>query len=169
MSPERIRVREEFAGYPSYKLYDAGTNTYPSSWICCQGFLSTVPEVLVFDELHTIAADKALMLPLWFGKIKAQTTNPVICIGTSATMISGGTIQQQKDKVAEVAAKMFGSNFSIDQIVMETLVPCFFQRKPLPHPKKIFKRQFITKIDIYSSESTLLVFPYLIWIEIVLP
>lgn len=77
---------------------------------------------LVFDELHTYrgrqGADVALLIRrcrLAFGQ-KNMT-----CIGTSATMASGGSTEEQKVQVAKVAQTIFGIPFDTSQIICETL------------------------------------------------
>jgi ATP-dependent helicase YprA (DUF1998 family)/very-short-patch-repair endonuclease len=77
---------------------------------------------LVFDELHTYrgrqGADVALLMRrcrLAFGG------HDIICIGTSATMASGGSSEEQKREVAKVAETLFGVPFDGSQIIGETL------------------------------------------------
>ncbi|MBM4300232.1 MAG: DEAD/DEAH box helicase [Deltaproteobacteria bacterium] len=77
---------------------------------------------LVFDELHTYrgrqGADVALLIRrcrLAFGG------HNIICIGTSATMVSGGSSEEQKAEVAKVAQTLFGIPFDTSQVVEETL------------------------------------------------
>ena len=77
---------------------------------------------LVFDELHTYrgrqGADVALLIRrcrLAFGG------HNIICIGTSATMASGGTTEDQKREVAKVAQTLFGVPFDASQVIGETL------------------------------------------------
>ncbi|MCL4502400.1 MAG: DEAD/DEAH box helicase [Deltaproteobacteria bacterium] len=77
---------------------------------------------LVFDELHTYrgrqGADVALLIRrcrLAFGG------HDITCIGTSATMVSGGTFEEQKREVAQVARTLFGIPFDASQIIGETL------------------------------------------------
>jgi ATP-dependent helicase YprA (DUF1998 family)/very-short-patch-repair endonuclease len=77
---------------------------------------------LVFDELHTYrgrqGADVALLIRrcrLAFGG------QDIICIGTSATMASGGSTEDQKRDVANVSQKLFGVPFDTSQIIGETL------------------------------------------------
>ena len=78
---------------------------------------------VVFDELHTYRGRQGSDVGLLIRRLKAKSNNDLSCIGTSATMISGGTIQDQKMKVAEVASTFFGAKFEPDQIVIESLVP----------------------------------------------
>jgi len=77
---------------------------------------------LVFDELHTYrgrqGADVALLIRrcrLAFGG------HDIIYIGTSATMASGGSSEEQKRDVATVAQKLFGVPFDASQVIGETL------------------------------------------------
>ena len=77
---------------------------------------------LVFDELHTYrgrqGADVALLIRrcrLAFGG------HDIICIGTSATMASGGSTGDQKQEVAKVAQTLFGVPFDPSQVIGETL------------------------------------------------
>jgi len=77
---------------------------------------------LVFDELHTYrgrqGADVALLIRrcrLAFGG------HNITCIGTSATMVSGGPTEEQKVGVAQVAETLFGVPFDASHVIGETL------------------------------------------------
>lgn len=77
---------------------------------------------LVFDELHTYrgrqGADVALLIRrcrLAFGG------HDIICIGTSATMSSGGSSADQKREVANTARTLFSVPFDESQVIGETL------------------------------------------------
>ena len=77
---------------------------------------------LVFDELHTYrgrqGADVALLIRrarLAFGG------HEFICVGTSATLASEGTVEMQRNDVAEVAKLFFGTDFTSEQVIEERL------------------------------------------------
>jgi ATP-dependent helicase YprA (DUF1998 family) len=77
---------------------------------------------LVLDELHTYrgrqGADVALLIRrcrLAFGG------HDMICVGTSATMASGGSSGDQMREVAAVAQTLFGASITTDQLIGETL------------------------------------------------
>ncbi len=79
-------------------------------------------QFLVFDELHTYrgrqGADVALLIRrcrLAFG------SGGLICIGTSATMSTGGSSIDQKREVAEVAQTLFATPIDSSQVIGETL------------------------------------------------
>lgn len=80
---------------------------------------------LVFDELHTYRGRQGADVALLIRRIRGMAKQPPLCIGTSATMVSGGTEEERKTKVAEVASRIFGIPMGSDQVVGETLVPSF--------------------------------------------
>lgn len=79
---------------------------------------------LVLDELHTYrgrqGADVSLLVRRLRDACKAQDT--LQCVGTSATMSSGGTVAVQKHEVATVASRIFGADIAPANVVTETLV-----------------------------------------------
>lgn len=76
---------------------------------------------LVFDELHTYRGRQGADVALLIRRIRSRCSKPVVCIGTSATMVSVGTPTAQRTEVANVATKLFGKQFTSDQVVIETL------------------------------------------------
>ncbi|MGH8592133.1 MAG: DEAD/DEAH box helicase, partial [Gammaproteobacteria bacterium] len=78
--------------------------------------------VLVFDELHTYRGRQGADVALLIRRCR-QTFggHDIICIGTSATMASGGTTDEQKRDVAKVAQMLFGVPFDASQVIGETL------------------------------------------------
>ncbi len=76
---------------------------------------------LVFDELHTYRGRQGADVALLVRRIRSRCAHSVTCIGTSATMVSVGTLAEQRDEVARVATKVFGKPFVSDQVVPETL------------------------------------------------
>jgi ATP-dependent helicase YprA (DUF1998 family)/very-short-patch-repair endonuclease len=77
---------------------------------------------LVFDELHTYrgrqGADVAMLIRRLRNKCGGDNLQ---CIGTSATMASDGTFDQQRSEVARVASLLFGTEVEPDYIIGETL------------------------------------------------
>ncbi len=119
---------------------------------------------LVFDELHTYRGRQGADVALLIRKIKAQAVHKVVCIGTSATMVSGGTIKQQMDKVAEAASKIFGTTFTREQIIGESLVRCFSTQSPIP-PKEELQEAIHQIIAPAEGEEALKQFPLSRWLE----
>jgi hypothetical protein len=83
----------------------------------CQGL-----EFLILDELHTYrgrqGADVALLVRRLRERLQA---NELVCIGTSATMSSAGTLADRNKTVAAVASKLFGTVISEHDVIGETL------------------------------------------------
>lgn len=83
----------------------------------CQGL-----EFLILDELHTYrgrqGADVALLVRRLRERLQASE---LVCIGTSATMSSTGSLADRNKTVAEVASKLFGASITEQDIIGETL------------------------------------------------
>lgn len=80
---------------------------------------------VVFDELHTYRGRQGSDVSLLIRRIKSLARNNLVFMGTSATMVSGESYDEQKSKVAEVASKIFGEPFTTQQIINETLISGF--------------------------------------------
>ena len=76
---------------------------------------------LVFDEMHTYRGRQGADVAMLIRRIRANVAHAVTCIGTSATMVSGGTEQSQKITVASVASTLFGKSFDATQVINESL------------------------------------------------
>ena len=77
---------------------------------------------LVFDELHTDRGRQGADVALLIRRCRQAFSSPdSICIGTSATMASGGTTDDQRREVANVAQALFGVPFTADQVIGESL------------------------------------------------
>ena len=90
----------------------------------CEGL-----QFLVLDELHTYrgrqGADVAMLVRRVRDRLAPSTLQ---CIGTSATMASGGTQEDRNRQVAEVASTLFATTISPFNVVTEDLAratdPC---------------------------------------------
>ncbi|MEV4003150.1 protein kinase, partial [Actinomadura sp. NPDC049753] len=80
-------------------------------------------EFLVFDELHTYRGRQGADVALLIRRVReACQAENLQCIGTSATMSSEGTFEDQKKEVARVATTLFGTEVDKDDVIGETLV-----------------------------------------------
>ncbi|MFA3872848.1 protein kinase [Streptomyces sp. MMCC 100] len=80
-------------------------------------------EFLVFDELHTYRGRQGADVALLIRRVREACQAPgVQCIGTSATMSTEGTIEDQKKVVAGMATRLFGTTVSPEHVIGETLV-----------------------------------------------
>ena len=77
---------------------------------------------LVLDELHTYrgrqGADVALLVRRVRERLQPEN---LLCIGTSATMASEGSLEDKNRVVAGVASKLFGNEIAESNVVTETL------------------------------------------------
>ncbi|MEW8544070.1 MAG: DEAD/DEAH box helicase [Candidatus Thiodiazotropha endolucinida] len=85
---------------------------------------------LVLDELHTYRGRQGADVAMLVRRVRERLNPNVLCIGTSATMASEGTLQARNEAVAEVASKLFGTHVKAGNIVTETL------QRQTPHSEK---------------------------------
>ncbi|MFF3442543.1 protein kinase [Streptosporangium sp. NPDC002721] len=80
-------------------------------------------EFLVFDELHTYRGRQGADVALLIRRVReACQATRLQCIGTSATMSSEGTAEEQRKAVGRVATTLFGTTVGPKNIIGETLV-----------------------------------------------
>ena len=119
---------------------------------------------LVFDELHTYRGRQGADVALLIRRIRAQCKRSVCCIGTSATMVSIGSVQAQREEVARVAGTVFGRPFAPDQIVDETLARSLDDSGMLPSSQALHMA-IADGIDIGAGEAELRRHPVAMWLE----
>ncbi|MBU1086181.1 MAG: DEAD/DEAH box helicase [Candidatus Omnitrophica bacterium] len=161
---ERTKVKEELPDIilTNYMMLELIlTRTWESS---IRSSMFSCLKFLVFDELHTYCGRRGSDVSILIRRIQSQCKQDVTCIGTSATMISGGTIPEQKNKVAEVATKIFGKKFKKDQIISEYLARCFDYTGSIPG-KDLLMKSLNLDIDINGSEALLKSSPLSVWLE----
>jgi len=119
---------------------------------------------LVFDELHTYRGRQGADVALLIRRIRAQCARPITCMGTSATMVSGGSVREQRETVAAVAGTVFGRAFPAEQVVQETLVPSLDPTAPTPSLHEL-AAVLAGPIDPAGSEVALAQHPLARWLE----
>ncbi|MET7297659.1 DEAD/DEAH box helicase [Embleya sp. NPDC005575] len=78
---------------------------------------------LVLDELHTYRGRQGADVAMLVRRVRDACRAPDLqCVGTSATMASGGTRARQRAAVAEVATHLFGTAVTAERVIGETLV-----------------------------------------------
>ncbi|MFQ3648212.1 MAG: DEAD/DEAH box helicase [Anaerolinea sp.] len=79
---------------------------------------------LVLDELHTYrgrqGADVALLVRRVRDRLETSEQT-LLCVGTSATLASEGSYDEQRAQVAEVGTQIFGATVSPEHVIGETL------------------------------------------------
>jgi ATP-dependent helicase YprA (DUF1998 family) len=80
-------------------------------------------QFVVLDELHTYRGRQGADVAMLMRRLRERCGNPnLICIGTSATIVSGESVDDQRAAVASVAETIFGVPFTADQVIEETLI-----------------------------------------------
>lgn len=91
-------------------------------------------QFLVLDELHTYRGRQGADVGMLVRRVREACAahDTLQCIGTSATMSSGGTVEEQRRDVAQVATRIFGTDVLADHVITETLVRATTDRTPSP-------------------------------------
>ena len=76
---------------------------------------------LVLDELHTYRGRQGADVAMLVRRVRERFNEKLICIGTSATMISEGSHAERDDTVARIASRIFGVSVKRENIISETL------------------------------------------------
>ena len=119
---------------------------------------------LVFDELHTYRGRQGADVAMLIRRIRAKCKHDITCIGTSATMVSKGSLVEQQQKVAEVASTLFGKEFQSSQIITETLdrsLPASSQ----PPSHAALAEAVQTGVTVSADVEALRSHPLAVWME----
>lgn len=119
---------------------------------------------LVFDELHTYRGRQGADVAMLIRRIRARCAKPVVCIGTSATMVSVGSLAEQRAEVAKVATKLFGKPFASEQVINETLARSLDYNGFLPSPDAL-AQAVDAGIDQNADADILKSHPVAVWLE----
>ena len=77
---------------------------------------------LVLDELHTYRGRQGADVALLVRRVRERLQpEKLLCIGTSATMASEGSLEDKSRVAAGVASKLFGSEIAESNVIAETL------------------------------------------------
>ena len=77
---------------------------------------------LVLDELHTYRGRQGADVALLVRRVRERLQpEKLLCIGTSATMASEGSLEDKSQVVARVVSKLFGSPIAESNVIAETL------------------------------------------------
>ncbi|THA47295.1 protein kinase [Streptomyces sp. A1136] len=80
-------------------------------------------EFLVFDELHTYRGRQGADVALLIRRVReACQAERLQCVGTSATMSTEGTVDDQRKVVADTASTLFGTVVRPRNVIVETLI-----------------------------------------------
>jgi hypothetical protein len=79
---------------------------------------------VVLDELHTYRGRQGADVALLIRRLRERSGNASLqCIGTSATMATGGSREERRRAVARYAGQLFGTDMGADSVIEESLRP----------------------------------------------
>jgi superfamily II DNA/RNA helicase len=123
-------------------------------------FLENI-KFLIYDELHVYKGRQGADVSLLNRRIKSASKNKnIICIGTSATMATG-TLEEQKEEVGKVAARFFDTNFTANNVIVESLT--YSTKNSIPSPAQL--RTCVKSPIITRTKDAILENSIAIWLE----
>lgn len=159
---ERIKLQQPDIILTNYMMLELILTRHQEKWM--REAIKEHLKFLVFDELHTYRGRQGSDVSMLIRRIKSLCSQSLICIGTSATMASSGDQSSRKQAVAEVASDIFGTAFSPEHIVEESLATCTGGLQRLPD--KISLQTAIDEKKLFSGDrATLMHHPLATWLE----
>lgn len=119
---------------------------------------------IVFDELHTYRGRQGSDVSMLIRRINQHAKKDLICIGTSATMASGGGPNERKAAVADVASRIFSKAFASNNIVEEYLDTCTKYAGALPSAGQL-KHAIAKDFNVEADPEQFLENSIAIWLE----
>lgn len=124
-------------------------------------------EFLVLDELHTYRGRQGAEVALLVRRLRERVrASELICIGTSATMSSTGTLADRNQTVATVASTLFGTKVSSDAVIGETLERVTNPSLAIPAIRAKLADVLRTRSFSWADFSTFRDDPLAIWVEL---
>jgi hypothetical protein len=121
---------------------------------------------LVLDELHTYRGRQGADVAMLARRVRERLRpDNLLCIGTSATMASEGSIQEKSQVVARVASKLFASPISESSVVVETLERITEPTSDADSVRAALGPSIDRGISSNISDTALRKHPLAIWVE----
>ena len=121
---------------------------------------------LVLDELHTYrgrqGADVALLVRRVRERLQPEN---LLCIGTSATMASEGSLDDRSRVVAGVVSKLFGSRIAESNVITETLERITVSNATADSVRPHLGRAIDAGVPPDLSDAALREHPLAVWVE----
>jgi len=118
---------------------------------------------LVLDELHTYRGRQGADVAMLVRRVRERFNEGLMCIGTSATMISEGSHTERNETVADIASRIFGTSVKPENVISETLRLATSSLKGYsPSDLKASLEQSVPKNPTYEELSK---HPIAMWVE----
>ncbi|WP_018627074.1 DEAD/DEAH box helicase [Niabella aurantiaca] len=158
---ERVEQEEPDIILTNYMMLELIMTRASESWL--RTSIKKSLKYLVFDELHTYKGRQGADVSMLIRRIHNHCEQPLICIGTSATMASQGSPEEKKQAVAAVATKIFGAAYASAQIIDEQLRTCTAGNQPNAIE---LRKAVIAGIDSNADETVFVQHPLSNWLEL---
>lgn len=127
----------------------------------CEGL-----KFLVLDELHTYRGRQGADVAMLVRRVRDRLSpDKLLCIGTSATMASGGTEEDRNAKVAEVASTLFATQISRSQVITEGLQRVTDRERTAESVRAELGQAIDARVAQDISDASLALNPLAIWVE----
>lgn len=122
---------------------------------------------LVFDELHTYRGRQGADVAMLIRRVRENCKSPdMLTIGTSATLSSGESWEEQQKEVATVATKMFGSEVKPENVIGESLRRATQEIDfSIPEHRENLKQRISNGDYSFGSSKDFLSDPLASWVE----
>ena len=121
---------------------------------------------LVLDELHTYRGRQGADVALLVRRVRERLQpEKLLCIGTSATMASEGTLEDKNRVVAGVASKLFGTRIAESNVITETLERITDPAATVESVKASLGEAIDSGIPPHICDAALREHPLAVWVE----
>ena len=119
---------------------------------------------LVLDELHTYRGRQGADVAMLVRRVRERLSPDVLCIGTSATMKSDGTLDDRRRVVASVASTLFATPVPATNIIDETLERVTDRTQSVETLGSLIQQA--PDLPLPQTDAELRVHPLAIWVEL---
>ena len=121
---------------------------------------------LVLDELHTYRGRQGADVALLVRRVRERLQpGKLLCIGTSATMASEGSIEDKNRVVAGVTSKLFGNRISESNVITETLERITDSTATAESVRPRLGQAIDAGVPSHISDAALREHPVAVWVE----
>ena len=121
---------------------------------------------LVLDELHTYRGRQGADVALLVRRVRERLQpEKLLCIGTSATMASEGSLEDKNRVVAGVASKLFGNQIAESNIIAETLDRITVSTATADSVRPHLGKAIDAGVPPHISDAALREHPLAVWVE----
>lgn len=118
---------------------------------------------LVLDELHMYRGRQGADVAMLVRRVRERFNENLLCIGTSATMASEGTITDRNAAVANIASQLFGCAVSAANVITETIEPVTNSDTPMDVAS--LRRAIEAGVPSHLTHDALSMHPVAVWVE----